>query len=283
DCLKMNEGDSVYRLLGTVKGYIASGKSYDVYLTQGNSSHIIVTFENMDISEDIFVGDRIYVWGTIKVVDGVPRVIVSRKADWQLWGTSSAMDPLSFDSLEDIGDGHASAVVDLEGVVLSDSYVSENDKYIVVKDRMQNVMPLIVGSEFADMFNVMFEEYDDEEIVLRNVAVMKSGGRLYLQLIEQSSFEPQYGLIVSYTSKKIRTGVTLEEALEDLRVTYRSIDEDDVNLEKGQYTISCPDFDSTKSGKYTVTVMYVKSEHMVRYAYITITVSEPSNKENVEY
>ena len=281
DCLKMNDGDPVYQMHGVVHGYIASGKSYDVYLSNGYRSHIIVTFENMDISEDIFVGDTIYVWGTITIVDGVPRVKVTRKADWKLWYTSSGY-PSSFDSLEDIDDGQANAVVDLKGVVLSDSYVSENDKYVVVKDRMQNVMPLIIGSKFADMFNELFEDYDDEEIVLKNVAVMKSDGRLYLQLIEQSSIEPQHGLIVSYTRKKIRTGVTLEEALEDLKVKYRFM-EDDVDLEKGQYKISCPDFDSTKSGKYKVTISYERLKSIVWYAFITITVTEPSNKENVEY
>ena len=264
DCYEKSQGEEVVNLYGVVTGYIpVNDNEYKVWITDFEERDILVIFKGFGYPYGIEIGRDIVVYGKIDIVDGLRSIVVTRRIDYELYGSSEITNP-NIQDLSGITDYDSSRVVNLESVSF-DNVKLDGEGTIFLTDHSGHTLELWVSQNEVDFFNDMCTHLSaSDEYNLNNIAITSYNSGLCARLTKQSEVVLEYGVLLSYSNKLIKESLTVEDALDDLVVHYRGSDYQYVLLDKSDYTFECEDYDSSQNGTYDVIVTYGEETAIVK-------------------
>ena len=278
DCYEKAQGEEVVNLWCSVTGYAQQNDTdWNVWVTDYEDRDILVVFQGFGFPYGVEVDRFLIIYGKIDIQNGLPRILVTRRIDYELQGSLEYTNP-SIQDLSKIAVQTANTVVDLEGVAL-DKVALDGEGAVLLTDRGGHTFELWVAQNEVSLFNTMCAGLSaGDEVNLKNVAIAKDDIGLYACLTKQSKIDLEYGLLLSYTDKVIKESLSVEDALADLVVHYRGDDGQYVLLDKSEYTLTCEDYDTTHNGTFEVFVAYGEEE-----ATVELSIYLPEVREHVSY
>ena len=195
----------------------------------------MVVFQGFGFPYGVIVGRNIAVYGTIDNSNGLQRVLVTRRVDYELQ-ENMTIKRQAIKDVSQIVANNTNTIINLEGVTFDKVSLSDADT-VILTDRGGHTFELRVSQGEVAFFNEMCVHlFAGDDTNLKNVAIASEDNGLYACLTKQSEVEFEYGLLLSYSNKTVRArDVSLEDALANLVVHYRGDDGKYVLLDRADY------------------------------------------------
>ena len=277
NCYLKDNGDEVFDVTGRVMSFIsASEHDCKIYIDDGKRG-ILVLLKGTGRPDNLYIGKEIAVYGRIEIENRLVKIVVTDQNDVEFLGRASVYYPQK-DDFDDFNYNMVNTTIDVTGVSVDSSVLDENGGEIRVTDSYGNTIPLIVTPYEAPLFNEIFKKVTPgTEIDIQRVAVSRIRYNRFLCITEQTKVDMEFGILLSYTSKKVTESGTVSEALFDLTVHYRAEDGAYRLLSPDEYTITCDDY-KYERGVYTAVISYNGDE-----AEVEMTVMVPGLDKNASY
>ena len=246
----------------TVGGYIKAFLGQNVFICDDERG-LLVYFKNTSyVPNNLAVGAYLVATGKKTTFSGLVELAVESADNVSVDDSEiEDLNSITISDFSNITNDNINDVVNLEKIKIKTlgNISTSADSSIVLIDGSANEITLYIKkyNEQYTLASSLFKDLDlTKTYTLENVAISyhKTSG-LQLSLTAQTQLVDVKGLSLSYNSKTVNKGVTIDDALSDLKVIYYG---DTVKeLKATEYLIDSQNYDANTAGMYTVLIKYL--------------------------